>query len=315
MSAIGEQEIERFRAFNRFHTGLVGALDEHLLETPYTLTEARVLFELGRGAPLEVLELRRRTSLDAGYLSRILAAFEQDGLATRRRSHEDARRVVVELTRSGRRAYRTLDARSAAENAAILARLANSDRQRLLLAAEEIQAILTSREAIVEVRQARSGDYGWMVERHGILYEQEYGWDETFEGLVAEIVGAFARAHDPRRERAFVAELDGRRAGCVLCVRDDDEAARLRILLVEPWARGHGLGTRLVDECIEFARDAGYARLVLWTNDVLVAARRIYERAGFTLVEQGAHHAFGQKLVEQTWTLDLRAHQVDARGG
>jgi GNAT superfamily N-acetyltransferase len=144
-----------------------------------------------------------------------------------------------------------------------------------------------------------------MVERHGVLYADELGWDETFEGLVAEIVGAFARSHDPQRERAFVAELDGRRAGCVLCVREDGETARLRILLVEPWARGHGLGSRLVDECIAFARSAGYARMVLWTNDVLVAARRIYERAGFVLVDEGHHRAFGHELVEQTWTLEL----------
>ena len=305
MSVVSPEQIEAFRAFNRFHTGLVGALNEHLLETPYTLTEARVLFELGRAASLEVVELRRRTGLDAGYLSRILAAFERDGLATRRRSAEDGRRVVVELTGGGRRAYRTLDGRSAAENEATLGRLAGGDRERLLIAAGEIQAILTGRETTVEVRKARSGDFGWMVERHGVLYAEEYGWDETFEGLVAEIVGAFARAHDPARERAFVAELDGRRAGCVLCVRDDDDSARLRILLVEPWARGHGLGTRLVDECIAFARAAGYTRMVLWTNDVLVAARRIYERAGFTLVEEGRHRAFGQDLVEQTWALDL----------
>jgi GNAT superfamily N-acetyltransferase len=144
-----------------------------------------------------------------------------------------------------------------------------------------------------------------MVERHGVLYAEEFGWDETFEGLVAEIVGAFARSHDPDRERAFVAELDARRAGCVVCVRDGDETARLRILLVEPWARGHGLGTRLVDECIAFARRAGYARIVLWTNDVLVAARRIYERAGFELVDEGTHRAFGHELVEQTWALEL----------
>jgi DNA-binding MarR family transcriptional regulator/N-acetylglutamate synthase-like GNAT family acetyltransferase len=305
MSDVGDREVERFRAFNRFHTGLVGALDEHLLETPYTLTEARVLFELGRAAPLEILELRRRTGIDPGYLSRILASFEDRRLVKRRRSRDDARRVTVELAAAGRRAYRTLDERSAAENAAVLRRLSVGDRERLLLAAGEIEAILGAEASSVVVRAARSGDYGWMVERHGVLYAEEFGWDETFEGLVAEIVGAFARSHDPDRERAFVAELDARRAGCVVCVRDGDETARLRILLVEPWARGHGLGTRLVDECIAFARRAGYARIVLWTNDVLVAARRIYERAGFELVDEGTHRAFGHELVEQTWALEL----------
>jgi DNA-binding MarR family transcriptional regulator/GNAT superfamily N-acetyltransferase len=298
-------EVERFRAFNRFHTRLVGALDEHLLDTPYTLTEARVLFELGRDAPLEVLELRGRTGIDAGYLSRILASFERGGLVRRRRSRADGRRVVVELKPSGRSAYRMLNERSADENAALLGRLTRGDRERFLLAAEEMQAVLGNGPATVVIRGPRSGDYGWMVERHGVLYADEFGWDETFEGLVAQIVGEFARSHDAARERAFVAELDGRRAGGVLCVREDDETARLRILLVEPWARGHGLGSRLVEECVAFARDAGYRRLVLWTNDVLTAAGRIYERAGFTLVDEGRHHAFGHDLVEQTWSLDL----------
>lgn len=305
MPVASNEEVERFRTFNRFHTSLVGALDEHLLDTPYTLTEARVLFELGRCAPLEVLKLRGRTGIDAGYLSRILASFERDGLVRRRRSSGDGRRVVVELTPNGRRAYRTLNERSAAENSALLGRLSRGDRERLLLATDEIRAILESGPPTVDMHHARSGDYGWIVERHSVLYAEEYGWDETFEGLVAEIVGKFARSHDAAREHAFVAELDGRRAGCVLCVREDDETARLRLLLVEPWARGHGLGSRLVDECIAFAREAGYRRIVLWTNDVLVAARRIYERAGFTLVEEGRHEAFGQDLVEQTWSLDL----------
>jgi DNA-binding MarR family transcriptional regulator/GNAT superfamily N-acetyltransferase len=305
MASVTEHEVERFRAFNRFHTAIVGALDEHLLETPYTLTEARVLFELGRGAPLEILDLRRRTGIDPGYLSRILASFESRALVRRRRSCGDARRVTVDLTAAGRRAYRTLNERSAAENADVLSRLTRGDRERLLLAAAEIETILGARAATIAVRDAHNGDYGWMVERHGVLYADEFGWDESFEGLVAEIVGAFARSHDPGRERALVAELDGRRAGCVLCVREDDETARLRTLLVEPWARGHGLGARLVDECIAFARHAGYVRMVLWTNDVLVAARRIYERAGFTLVDEGPHRAFGHELVEQTWTLGL----------
>jgi DNA-binding MarR family transcriptional regulator/GNAT superfamily N-acetyltransferase len=305
MSVTSNEDVERFRAFNRFHTTLVGALDEHLLDTPYTLTEARVVFELGRRAPIEVLELRRRTGIDAGYLSRILASFELAGLLRRRRSSADGRRVVVELTRRGRTAYRTLNERSAAENKTLLGRLSPGDRERLLLATEEIQALLTGGPATVGMRHARTGDYGWIVERHGALYAEEYGWDETFEGLVAEIVGAFARSHDADRERAFVAELDGRRAGCVLCVRDNHETARLRLLLVEPWARGHGLGSRLVDEVVSFAREADYRRIVLWTNDVLTAARRLYERAGFTLVEEGRHHAFGHDLVEQTWSLDL----------
>src|SRR5829696_335958 len=306
MPAAAPRQVERFRAFNRFYTGLVGALDERLLETRFTLTEARVLFELGRASRLEVLELRRRTRLDPGYLSRILAAFEEDGLVTRRRSTEDARRVVVDLTADGRGAYRDLDRRSAAENGRLLGRLADADRERLLVAAAELEALLADNEGHdVSIRDAKSGDFGWMVERHGVLYAAEYGWDETFEGLVAQIVGAFAQSHDPQLERALVAELGGRRAGCVLCVSENDETAKLRTLLVEPWARGHGIGSRLVDECVVFARAAGYRRIVLWTNDVLVAARRIYERAGFQLVAASGHHAFGHDLVEQTWSLDL----------
>jgi DNA-binding MarR family transcriptional regulator/N-acetylglutamate synthase-like GNAT family acetyltransferase len=305
MTAATPDQVERFRAFNRFYTGLVGALDEHLLETRFTLTEARVLFELGRARRLEVLELRRRTDLDPGYLSRILAAFEEDGLVTRRRSAKDARRVVAELTAAGRGAYRELDGRSASENAQLLGRLPGGDRERLLLATAEVEALLATHRADVSIADAGSGDFGWMVERHGVLYAEEYGWDQTFEGLVAQIVGAFAQSHDPNRERALVANLGGRRAGCVLCVRDSDEIAKLRTLLVEPWARGHGIGSRLVDECVAFARTAGYERMVLWTNDILVSARRIYERAGFELVAEAAHHAFGHDLVEQTWSLRL----------
>src|SRR5262245_8543822 len=306
MTAAAPGQIERFRAFNRFYTRLVGALDERLLETRFTLTEARVLFELGRASSLEVLELRRKTGLDPGYLSRILTAFEADGLVTRRRSTEDARRVVVDLTADGRVAHGVLDRRSSAENGRLLGRLPAADRERLLVATAELEALLTDDGAgHVSIRDAKSGDFGWMVERHGVLYAAEYGWDETFEGLVAQILGAFAQSHDPRRERALVAELGGRRAGCVLCVCEDDETAKLRTLLVEPWARGHGIGSLLVDECVAFAQAAGYSRMVLWTNDVLVAARRIYERAGFQLVAEGAHHAFGHDLVEQTWSLDL----------
>jgi DNA-binding MarR family transcriptional regulator/GNAT superfamily N-acetyltransferase len=300
--------VSRLRAFNRFSTKVAGARDEHLLETPWTLTEARILFELGTRSPLEVSVLRADLALDAGYLSRLLGSFEARGLVARRRSPGDARRHVAELTPKGRDVFRTLDRRSARENRALLQRLPVPDRERLLAAADDVRSLLgdtAGKPAAVTIRAPRAGDFGWMIERHGVLYAHEYGWDETFEGLVAEIVGGFARAHDPVRERAFVAELAGRRAGCVLCVRGDEGTAKLRTLLVEPWARGHGLGTRLVDECIAFARRAGYERMVLWTNDVLADARRIYERAGFRLVEEGAHRAFGHDLVEQTWSLEL----------
>jgi DNA-binding MarR family transcriptional regulator/predicted GNAT family acetyltransferase len=299
--------VERFRAFNRFYTGLVGALDEGLLRTRFSLTEARVLFELGRGGELEVADLRSATRLDAGYLSRILASFEAGGLVARRRSEQDARRQLVELTKAGAAAYRDLDARSAAENAQVLRPLGPRERRELLCSLDRAERLLggSPPDATVALREPEAGDLGWIVERHGALYAAEYGWDVSFEALVARIVADFAEGHDPARERAWIAELGGCRAGCILCVRADDETAKLRILLVEPWARGHGIGARLVSACIAFARAAGYRRLVLWTNDVLLDARRIYERAGFRLVEQGPHRAFGHDLVEQTWSLDL----------
>jgi DNA-binding MarR family transcriptional regulator/GNAT superfamily N-acetyltransferase len=299
--------VERFRAFNRFYTGLVGALDEGLLETRFSLTEARVLFELGRGGELEVSDLRSALGLDAGYLSRILASFEAGGLVTRRRSEQDARRQLVRLTEAGVAAYRDLDKRSAAENAEVLRPLGPGRRAELLCSLDTVERLLGGEPSGCEVvlREPRPGDLGWIVERHGALYAAEYGWDASFEALVARIVADFAAAHDPACERAWVAELGGCRAGCILCVRADGETAKLRILLVEPWARGHGIGARLVAECVAFARGAGYRRLVLWTNDVLVDARRIYERAGFRLVEEGPHRAFGHDLVEQTWSLDL----------
>jgi DNA-binding MarR family transcriptional regulator/GNAT superfamily N-acetyltransferase len=294
------------REFSRFYTNVIGALREGLLDTPYTLTESRVIYELAQRESTEVAELRRTLDVDPGYMSRILSAFEVDGLVTRSRSERDGRRQVITLTRRGRAAFATLNARSAGEIRQLLAPLSAEDRARLVESLGVARHLLGDElQGNVTLRPPTSGDYGWVVERHGALYRAEFGWDETFEGLVASIVGAFAQAHDPDRERAWIAELAGVRVGCVFCVRKSDDVAQLRILLVEPGARGHGVGTRLVDACIEFARDAGYRELVLWTNDVLHAARRIYERAGFRLVEEGRHHSFGHDLVEQTWSLEL----------
>jgi DNA-binding MarR family transcriptional regulator/GNAT superfamily N-acetyltransferase len=294
------------REFSRFYTNVIGVLREGLLDTPYTLTESRVIYELAQRESTEVAELRRTLDVDPGYMSRILSAFEVDGLVTRSRSERDGRRQVITLTRRGRAAFATLNARSAGEIRQLLAPLSAEDRARLVESLGVARHLLGDElQGNVTLRPPTSGDYGWVVERHGALYRAEFGWDETFEGLVATIVGAFAQAHDPDRERAWIAELAGVRVGCVFCVRKSDDVAQLRILLVEPGARGHGVGTRLVDACIEFARDAGYRELVLWTNDVLHAARRIYERAGFRLVEEGRHHSFGHDLVEQTWSLEL----------
>jgi DNA-binding MarR family transcriptional regulator/GNAT superfamily N-acetyltransferase len=302
-----DDAVSRVRAFTRFYTGAVGALQEGLLRSPYSLTEARVLFELGRRESLDAIELRRMLDLDAGYLSRMLARFEADKLLTRERSEIDGRRQVIRLTVQGRAAYTELDDASASEIAQLLDPLTAEDRRQLVQAMDTIERILTERPRpqTVVLRPPRAGDLGWVVELHGRLYADEYGWDATFEALVARIVADFAERRDPVREAGWIAEVDGERVGCVICVRDDDETARLRILLVDPAARGLGVGGRLVEECLRFAKQAGYRRMTLWTNDVLAAARRIYERAGFELEEQSEHRSFGKDLVGQTWSRDL----------
>jgi len=298
--------VDAVRQFSRFYTNSIGLLHEGLLDTPYSLTEGRVIFELAQRDSTEVAELRRTLDVDAGYMSRILARFEDDGLVTRERAHADARRQVISLTRKGRAAFKTLDKRSATEIRELLEPVSRANRDQLVEALRTVELLLGDEpHGDVRLRQPRAGDYGWVAERHGALYAAEYGWDETFEGLVASIVGAFAQEHDPRRERGWIAELDGVRVGCVFCVRKTDDVAQLRILLVEPSARGAGVGTKLVNACIDFARAAGYRELVLWTNDVLHAARRVYERAGFRLVDEAPHHAFGHDLVEQNWSLPL----------
>jgi DNA-binding MarR family transcriptional regulator/GNAT superfamily N-acetyltransferase len=297
------------REFSRFYTGLLGLLREGLLDTPYSLTEARVIFELARGERTEVAVLRRALNIDAGYLSRLLARFEADGLIVRRRSDTDGRRQVIGLTRQGQAAFQLLDDRSAGQIAGLLAGRTEQDQQRLTEAMARVRQILAGppRPApAVRLRPPGPGDLGWVVQAHGALYAAEYGWDETFEALVARIVADYAAEHDPQRERAWLAEVEGRPAGCVFCVRKDSGTAQLRLLLVEPSARGLGIGRRLVGECVGFARAAGYSELVLWTNDVLASARRIYQQAGFELVAQEQHHSYGHDLVGQTWRLPLR---------
>jgi DNA-binding MarR family transcriptional regulator/GNAT superfamily N-acetyltransferase len=299
--------VARVRAFNRFYTNVIGALDEGLVHSPYSLTEARVIFELAQAETTEVSALRRELDLDAGYLSRLLARFAADGLITRGRSEMDARRQIIRLTDAGRAAYRMLDGRSADEVRTLLTPLTDERRRRLVAAMDTIEGVLAEarRPASYVLRPLRPGDFGWVVHRHGVLYADEYGWDASFEGLVARIVADYIDKHDPRRETAWIAEVDGDPAGCVFCVRKDDSTAQLRLLLVEPSCRGMGIGARLVDECLVFARRVGYKSIMLWTNDVLGDARRIYERAGFRLAEQGAHHSFGHDLVEQVWQRDL----------
>lgn len=299
--------IDGVRAFNRFYTSTAGLLHAGLVGTKFTLTEARVLFELGQAESTEVATLRGRLGLDAGYLSRILSRFAEAGLIGRERSAADARRQVLTLTDAGREAFAALDRRTVEQVGALLQDLDAAERSRLLGAMRTIEQVLgeVGAPAGYVLREPEAGDLGWVVQRNGALYAQEYGWDETYEALVAKIVASYAEDHDPKRERAWIAEIDGGPVGCVFCVRVDDETAKLRLLLVDPRARGMGIGERLVAECIRFARKAGYRRLTLWTNDVLTAARRIYQRAGFVLIDEEEHVSFGRKLTGQNWQLEL----------
>jgi len=299
--------VAALRDFNRFYTIVIGVLHEGLLDTPYSLTEARVIFELAQRDATEVVDLRRTLDLDPGYLSRILAHFQTDGLITRERSAVDGRRQVIRLTDRGREMFGMLDARSAQETRKLLAGLSGEEQRRLLGAMGTIRTILEDapRPQAFVLRPPGSGDYGWVVQCHGLLYAAEYGWDPSFEVLVARIVADYVDYRDQKRETAWIAEVDGERVGCVFCVKRDEQTAQLRLLLVEPSARGMGLGSRLVEECLRFARRTGYREIMLWTNDVLVAARGIYQRAGFELVEEEAHHSFGHDLVGQNWRREL----------
>ncbi|MGN9816031.1 bifunctional helix-turn-helix transcriptional regulator/GNAT family N-acetyltransferase [Streptomyces sp. SD11] len=305
--------VQEIRAFNRFYTNLIGALDYgRQLHAPYTLTESRVLYELAHSTRTDTADLRTELSLDSGYLSRLLAKFERDGLIERTPSEKDTRRRRVTLTARGRGTADLLDERSRESVGTLLSTVPPQDRPRLAEAMRDIRQILSGarrrppRREDVLLREPRPGDLGWIVQRNAALYTAEYGWNTDYEGLVARIVADFAEDHDPHLERVWIAELDGRPVGSVMCVRDEAPgAARLRLLLVEPEARGLGIGDRLVDACVEFARGVGYRELVLWTNDVLSAARRIYQRHGFVLVDEKPHRSFGADLVGQDWRLDL----------
>ena len=329
--------VDRVRAFNRFYTRVIGVLRAGLVDSPYSLTEARVLYELAQadagGRPVEAGELRRGLDLDSGYLSRILGRLTADGLAVRAPSGDDARRQVVGLTEAGRAAFAELDVQQAAAVAELLAPLPAGERDRLLTGMDTVEAVLdpgTDPRGYL-LRPPEPGDLGWVVARHGAIYAREWGWDARFEGLVARIVADYVEHHDPAREAGWIAEVDGRPAGSIFCVDAGEDTrpgtggsagpsgdgdggrpggsaggtAKLRLLLVEPSARGLGIGARLVEECLRFARRAGYARIVLWTDNQLLAARAIYQRAGFTLDAEESHHSYGHALVGQYWSRDL----------
>lgn len=302
------QRIDTVRQFNRFYTRRIGVLRDGLLGSPYSLAEARVLYEVAHRDGPTAAELGRELSLDAGYLSRLVRALERNGLVARTPSATDSRRSHLALTAKGRRAFATLNSRSNEEVAALLNDLPDAAQGRLVSALETVEAVLgAGAQARVPylLRTHEPGDIGWVIGQHGALYAQEYGWDETFEALVAEIAARFIRNFDPKRERCWIAERDGRNVGSVFLVRKSETIAQLRMLIVAPEARGLGIGKRLVSECERFARQAGYRKIVLWTNRGLDDARRIYEEAGYRLVREEPHHSFGQDLVGQYWELRL----------
>jgi len=287
-------------------------LQEGLLASPFSLTEARVLYEIAHLRHATANQLCKELGLDAGYVSRIIAGLRKRRLLARESDPADRRSHILSLTTAGRSAFAALDQRSHQEIRAQLAQLSEANQAELVQSLERVESILApgppSSTPFV-LRPHRAGDIGWVVSRHGAFYAEEYGWDTSFEALVAEICVQFLRNFDPRHEAAWIAERTGSRAGCVFLVRKTDETAQLRLLFVEPSARGLGLGHHLVSECIRFAKAAGYQKITLWTNSLLHAARQIYEQAGFQLVEEEPHHSFGKDLVGQTWDLPLGARQ------
>jgi len=303
-----DRRVGAVRRFNRFWTRRIGVLREGYLESPFSLTEVRVLYELARSEETTASELGKELGLDAGYLSRILRGFEGRGLISKKLSETDGRRSLLRLTEGGQKAFAPLDARSREDVGAMLGALSAAEQDRLVGAMRTIEELLGAQsepKVPYLLRPHEPGDMGWVVHRHGILYAREYGWDERFEALVARIVADFVDNFDPAKERCWIAESDRAILGCVFVVKESDTVAKLRLLLVEPEARGLGLGTRLVGECVRFARGRGYEKLTLWTNSVLDAARRIYEEKGFKIVEEEEHHSFGKDLVGQNWELKL----------
>jgi DNA-binding MarR family transcriptional regulator/GNAT superfamily N-acetyltransferase len=306
-----DRSVAALRSFNRFYTRKIGVLQEGLLRTALPLTHARVLYEVAHREQPTASALGRELGLNAGYLSRILGRLEEGGLVARRPSDSDGRQSLLRLTPRGERTLARLDARSREEMGGMLRALSTADRRRLVDALGTARTLLGGDEQGVErqppylLRSHQPGDMGWVVHRHGVLYAREYGYDESFEALVGRIVADFIDHFDPRRERCWIAERDGTPVGSVFLVEKSPRVAKLRLLLLEPEARGLGIGKRLVEECVRFARQAGYRKLTLWTQSDLLPARALYRRAGFQLVGKHRHHSFGKDLVAETWDLAL----------
>jgi len=299
--------ISAVRSFNRFYTRKLGVLDQQLLKTPFSLSEARVLYELANGENLAAKEIGIELGLDPGYLSRIIQNFDENGLITRKPLSSDRRQYQLSLTAKGRQAFAKLDRSSHDDVAAMLATLPRGDSERLIGAMAVIERLLgtPSGSPPAILRGPRPGDMGWVVQSHGSLYASEYGFDSSFEGLVAEIAAKFLSSFDASRERCWIAEIDGAQVGSIFLVRHTDDVAKLRLLLVDPAGRGQRLGRRLVGECVAFGRQCGYRKITLWTQSILVAARGIYQDAGFVLVATEPHRSFGQSLIGETWEREL----------
>lgn len=304
---ISADSVAAVRAFNRFYTRKLGVLDQQLLNSPYSLTEARVLYELAHREAPSAKEIGATLGIDAGYLSRIVQNFSDKGLITRKALPADRRQVQLGLTAKGRLAFSRLERLSHDDIAAMLATLGVPRTAQLVQAMATIEQLLGHADAApaVILRGPRPGDIGWVVQSHGALYASEYGFDASFEALVAEIAGKFLASFDASRERFWIADLDGKPVGSVFLVRHSDDVAKLRLLLVDPAGRGQGLGQRLVRECIGFARACGYRKVTLWTQSILTAARKIYQDEGFVLVASEVHRSFGHKLTGETWELEL----------
>jgi DNA-binding MarR family transcriptional regulator/GNAT superfamily N-acetyltransferase len=309
-----DSHVVAVRRFNRFYTRQIGVLRKTFLDSPYSLGEARVLHEIASRRAPTASDIARVLDLDAGYLSRLLRKFERRGLVRRTASPRDARQSHLSLSPRGRRAYAPLERRSQRDAALMLAPLVPAARSRLIGAMQTIETLLGSDAAEQPsgregdsyiLRAPRPGDFGWIVRRHAELYAREYGWTEPFEGLCAQIVADFANDHDKKRERCWIAEMDGEPVGCVFLVKDSAKVARVRLLLVDPKARGLGLGARLVAECMRFARRAGYAKITLWTHSVLTAARHVYQKAGFRLTGTERHRSWGRPVTSEFYDLNL----------
>ena len=301
-------EIGAVRAFNRFYTKKLGVLDQHIHKSPYSLSEARVIYELAHHDDLAAKEIGTELGLDPGYLSRIVQNFDENGLITRKPLPSDRRQYRLSLTAKGRQAFAKLNQASHDEVSAMLAALSAEERGRLTGAMATIGELLapqTNERAPFLLRSHRIGDMGWVISRQAIAYAEEYGWDISYETLVAEICAQFIRKFDPSREHCWIAEAGGEPVGSIFLVKANDEVAKLRLLLVEEKARGLGVGRTLTEACVGFAREKGYKRITLWTQSILVAARAIYASAGFRLVATEPHHSFGADLIGETWEMEL----------